>query len=638
MATLIVKVLPEKSVRLSKSVTSIGRGPQNDVRIQDGAVEERHAHVLKDRQGFRIFASEGATVLVNGKRRSEWPLADGDRIDVGGIELVYHTSDAPAAEETTDPAVPVLRAQAPARVPSAPVMTQAPARPSSSPSSSSPRIDRRASERSLSITGTVPLEALKRLYVFSAKINESPTFDALKRNLVDAVIQLADADTGFMLLVRPDGSISIDVARDRRGNDLPAHESKLSDSIVADVIKRREPRLISDALEDSIFGESLSVVSYKLRSVIAVPIIRGEETLGVLYLGCDRMPSAFSPDFLDILMVFSAQAGLLVKNALAMNVLREDNKALKEALEKQAFGELVGGSTSMQGVFRAVARFAPAEISALIVGETGTGKELIAREIHRRSSRAKGPFVAINMSAIPENLLEAELFGHVKGAFTGATGDRRGKFAEANGGTLFLDEIGDMPLALQAKLLRVLQERMIEQVGSNKKTPIDIRLVSATNRDLKQAQSEGSFRPDLYFRLNEVQVVLPPLRERGDDAVLLARYFLTKYGEQMNRNVHRFTARAMAALKRYAWPGNVRELEAKVKKAIVMCEGHEIDVADLELEESQMQGILPLKEAKEVYAARYIREVLELNGGNRSKTARDLGIDPRTVYKYLEGK
>jgi transcriptional regulator with GAF, ATPase, and Fis domain len=616
MATLIAKLTPERTFRLSKSVTSIGRGPQNDVRISDQSVEERHAHVLKDKEGFRIFAADGAKLVVNGRRRSEWPLADGDEVELGGIRLIYRTTD-PSPEDDTDPAV---------KVAAKPHDTQ------------KILIDRKPLERSISIAETVPLEALKRLYKFSAAINESPTFDALKVNLVDAVIKLADADTGFMALVGEDGSLGIDVARDRFGRDLPKENAKISASIVRGVIQKREPVLVADALEDSIFGASRSVVDHKLRSVIAVPIVRGEETLGVLYLGCDRIPSAFSRDFPDILMVFSAQAGLLVKNAMMMQALQDDNQALKETLDKQTFGELAGSSSSMQGVFRAVARFAPSDISALIIGETGTGKELIAREIHRRSSRTNGPFVAINMSAIPENLLEAELFGHVKGAFTGAITDRRGKFSEAHQGTLFLDEIGDMPLSLQAKLLRVLQERAIQQVGSNKQQPIDIRVISATNRDLKELQQEGMFRADLYFRLNEVQVVLPPLRERGDDIVLLGRYFLSRYTEQMKRKIHRFTQRAQAAMKRYSWPGNVRELEAKVKKAVVMCEGNEIDLADLELEEGNMSRILTLREAKEAYAARYIREVLELNGGNRSKTARDLGIDPRTVYKYLEGK
>ena len=610
MPTLILKLSPERAVQLTKSVTSIGRAPENDIRIADPSVQDRHAHVLKDKSGFRIFSTGGAPLVINGKRRTEWMLSDGDQVELGRVHALYRFAD-PLGDEVTDPGqgVAVVR----------------------------PALQRRPEPRHSSITESVPLEAFKKLYRFTAKMHESPTLDALKRNLVDAVIELAKADTGFLIVVKETGVV-IDVARGRGGGELDPREARLSDSIVSDVLERRRPLLISDALEDSLFADSSSVLNYRLRSVIAVPIVFGEEILGVLYLGCDQKPSAFSSEFLDILMVFAAQAGLVVKNAMLVTELVADNQALKQELDERTFGEIVGGSTSMQGVFRTVARVAPTDISVLIVGETGTGKELIARELHRRSTRAGGPFVAINMSAIPENLLEAELFGHTRGAFTGAVAERRGKFAEADGGTLFLDEIGDMPLALQAKLLRVLQERAIVQVGSNRSQPIDIRVVSATNQDLDELQEQGGFRADLFFRLNEVRVPLPPLRERGEDIPLLATYFLSKYGEQMGRRIRRFTPQAMAAMKRFRWRGNVRELEARIKKAVVMAEGPDIDLPDLELEEGGMTSILCLRDAKEAYALRYIREVLELNGGNRSKTARDLGVDPRTIYKYLEGK
>jgi transcriptional regulator with GAF, ATPase, and Fis domain len=607
MASLIVKVSPERVVTLTKSVTSIGSGLTNDVRINDASVQERHAHVLRDRNGFRIFATDGAKVTVNGKRRNEWSLSEGDQIELGHVTIVYRSQDQ-LDNDATDP--DASRKSVP--------------RPPS-------KVDND------SITESVPLEAFKKLYRFSAKINAAETLDDIRRNLVDAVIELARADTGFLLVMK-DGRAEVDVARDRGGEDLPAEDIKLSDSIVNDVIKRGQPLLISDALEDSIFSDSRSVVNYKLRSVIAVPIVHRDELMGVLYLGCDRKPSAFSTEFMDILMVFGAQAGLIVKNAMLIEGLRSDNEALKMQLDKQVFGEIIGGSTSMMGVFRTIARVAPTDISVLIIGETGTGKELIAREIHRRSTRAEGPFVAINTSAIPENLLEAELFGHVKGAFTGAVTDRRGKFVEANGGTLFLDEIGDMPPALQAKLLRVLQERAVEPVGSNKSQLIDIRVVAATNRDLTQMQEEGTFRPDLFFRLNEVQVSLPPLRDRAEDIILLGTYFLSKHSEQMGRRFRKFTERCASAMKRYGWRGNVRELEARVKKAVVMAEGPDIDIGDMELEEGANLEVLNLRDAKEAYARRYILEVLALNDGNRSKTARDLGIDPRTVYKYVEGK
>ncbi len=604
MATLVVKLGGGKNHLLTKSVTSIGRSPQNDIRIAHESVRDRHAHVLKDRHGFRIFATDGATIVVNGKKRAEWSLSDGDAIGLGEVQIQYRVVD-PMGDDATEPSAvrhEVVRSRDP------------------------------------SISESVPLDAFKKLYRFSAKINESPSVAAMKSNLVDAVIALAKAETGFLLVVRENGLAEIDVARSHDGQDLPHEDAKLSDSIVLAVIEQRKPLLLSDAMEDSMFSDSRSVVNYQLRSVIAVPIVLRDEILGVLYLGCDRRTSAFSRDFLDILSVFAAQAGLLVKNAMVVDELREDNQALKQELAARAFGEIVGESTSMQGIFKAVSRFAPTDISVLITGETGTGKELIAREIHRRSTRADGPFVALNMSAIPENLLEAELFGHVRGAFTGAVSDRRGKFAEADGGTLFLDEIGDMPLSLQAKLLRVIQERTVVPVGSNEGTQIDIRILCATHQNLEVMQEEGRFRADLFFRLNEVEVHLPPLRERGDDVVLLGTYFLSKYAEQMNARVRRFTPRATAAMKRFGWRGNVRELEAKVKKAVVMAEGTDVDVTDLALEEGGMSNIMSLRDAKEAYANRYIREVLELNDGNRSKTARDLGVDPRTIYKYLEGK
>ncbi|MCC7384134.1 MAG: sigma 54-interacting transcriptional regulator [Deltaproteobacteria bacterium] len=595
MPTLIAKLEGgERRFELVKSVTSIGRDPQNDVRIEGFRLEPRHAHLLRDKAGYRLFATAGAKVLVNGKRRDEHVLSDGDVLVLGDLELVFNAGR--GAVRSSEP--PAERAD-PAE--------------------------------------QIRLDAFKRLHTFTLKLSESPNFEALKRNLVDAVIELAGADSGFLILSHQSGTTAIDVARDRQGNDLSKEGARVSDSIVAQVVTRRRPILISDALEDTLFSDSRSVINFRIRSVIAVPIIRGDTVLGVLYLGSDRLQS-FSQDYFDVLMVFAAHAGLLLENALLIASLREDNQALQAELSSRTFGEIVGGCPSMQEVFRTVSRLAPADISVMILGETGTGKELIARELHRRSSRASGPFVPINVSAIPENLLEAELFGFVRGAFTGAISDRKGKFLAAHGGTLFLDEIGDMPLGLQAKILRVLQDRVVERIGSNQTQPIDIRVVSATNRDLDAMQAAGSFRSDLFFRLNEAQILLPPLSERDDDIVLLATYFLARYNEKLGRKIRRFSPRAIAGMKRYRWPGNVRELEAKVKKAVVMAEGADIELADLGIEEQAMKEILALKDAKERFALQYIKEVLELNQGNRSKTARDLDIDPRTVFKYLEGK
>jgi transcriptional regulator with PAS, ATPase and Fis domain len=290
----------------------------------------------------------------------------------------------------------------------------------------------------------------------------------------------------------------------------------------------------------------------------------------------------------------------------------------------------------MREVFRYVEKVSPTSVNVLILGETGTGKELIANEIHNRSPRASGPFVTINCGAIPESLLESELFGHVKGAFTGATTSRTGKFQAADGGTIFLDEIGEMPLQLQVKLLRVLQERTITKVGATHPEKVDIRVIAATHVDLDRAVAEGGFREDLYYRLNVVQLRLPPLRKRGDDVVLIATYLAASISEELGVPARTLGPEAVAAMKRYHWPGNIRQLQNKLKKAIVLADSSVLTPDDLDLMPELLEPILPLADAKERFAFRYIMEALDRNEGNRTQTARELEVDPRTIFRYLE--
>ena len=290
----------------------------------------------------------------------------------------------------------------------------------------------------------------------------------------------------------------------------------------------------------------------------------------------------------------------------------------------------------MQQVFRKVEKIAPTDISVLITGETGTGKELIAREIHNRSPRTGKPFVTINCGAIPENLLESELFGHVKGAFTGAVANKQGKFQAADGGTLFLDEIGEMPIELQVKILRALQERIVYRVGDTRPESCDIRILAATNRDLEKEIANGRFREDLYYRLNVVNVELPPLRQRGEDVLVIARYLLSRYSREYDVKVKGLSPNAAVSIRKHAWPGNIRELENRIKKAIVLCESSVIGPDDLGLTGDVLPQILTLADAKDKFQRDYINEVLALNNGNRTKTARDLGVDPRTVFRHLE--
>jgi transcriptional regulator with PAS, ATPase and Fis domain len=327
---------------------------------------------------------------------------------------------------------------------------------------------------------------------------------------------------------------------------------------------------------------------------------------------------------------------MIVANALLLNELRVDNKRLSDRLEQYRFGEIVGTSPPMQQVFRKVEKIAATDISVLITGETGTGKELIAREIHNRSPRTGKPFITINCGAIPENLLESELFGHVKGAFTGAVANKQGKFQAADAGTLFLDEIGEMPIELQVKILRALQERIVYRVGDTRPETCDIRIVAATNRDLEKEIANGRFREDLYYRLNVVNVELPPLRQRGEDVLVIARYLLSRYTREYDVKVKGLSPNAAVAIRKHAWPGNIRELENRIKKAIVLCDSSVIGPDDLGLTGDVLPQILTLADAKDKFQRDYINEVLALNNGNRTKTARDLGVDPRTVFRHLE--
>ena len=290
----------------------------------------------------------------------------------------------------------------------------------------------------------------------------------------------------------------------------------------------------------------------------------------------------------------------------------------------------------MLRLMKQIGKLAPTELSVLVLGETGTGKELVAKSLHEQSPRKDGPFMSINCGAIPENLLESELFGHAKGAFTGAHADKIGKFEAANGGTIFLDEIGEMPMSLQVKLLRVLQERRIERVGELEPRPLDIRVVSATNKDLEEEITHGNFREDLFYRLNEVCFSLPPLRDRGADIYELAKFFTTKYAHQYGLDAKPFTSEAIEAMTAYRWPGNVRQLESRVKKALALSEGAELSVEDMGLQTVEAVTLRSLETAVDDFKLEYVRQALEVNNWNKSQTARVLDVDPRTIFRYAE--
>jgi transcriptional regulator with GAF, ATPase, and Fis domain len=584
-------------VALHKPVTTLGRALGNDIAVPEASVAHHHAQIVFNGRDFQLEeVDRDAEILINGKKKRRARLVHGDRVTLGRAQLGFS------------------------------MLTELDMVPASRPGGTgSPEGD---------------IAGLRRLHAFSERLMTVSSVDELLETLLDDVIQLTGAARGVVLLVDMGGDKGtaprVRASRNVRSEAIADPTGAISDSIVRQVIDSKRPIIVSDALTDTTFGKSESVIALKLSSVMCAPLLSQGETVGALYVANDEVKHLFERKQLDLLTIFAGQASLILQNAMLLSALRADKEKLQGELEDKRFGEIIGACASMMEVFRKLAKVAATDISVMITGETGTGKELIAREIHRRSNRAGGPFVTVNCGAIPENLMESEMFGHVKGAFTGAIASRAGKFQQADGGTLFLDEIGELTLQLQVKLLRAIQERIVYRVGDNRPERCDIRIVAATNRTLEDMIKTGEFREDLYYRLNVVNLWLPPLRDRGDDVFIIAKALLSKYADEMNSQVRGYSPQALAAIRKAPWPGNIRQLENRIKKALVLCEKTLLGPEDLDLGADAESPIVPLEKAKEDFQRRYVLEVLERNNGNRTQTARDLGVDPRTIFRYLE--
>ncbi len=424
-----------------KKITSLGRGAANDVVLDDRTIAEHHAQIVFDGRDFTAQEVDGA-LSVNGKRKRKAKIFHNDRLTLGDhVELVFSVYDE------------VVEAQH----------------------------DDEEASRSAELAGMVRLSEFNRRLLEIRSVPEQ--IDAL----LDAVIEATDAAKGFIILLQ-DGEPRVASARNVDGTDIPDGVRHLSDSILHQVVSTKKPLIVSDALNDTLFRGSESVMNLKLCSVMCAPLMAQGQLLGLIYVGNDNVVSLFEQSSLDLLTIFAGQASLILQNALLLDQLSLDKKRVEEALDDKRFGDIIGSCGSIRDVMDKVDKVAGADVSVLITGETGTGKELIAREVHRRSRRKDGPFVVVNCGAIPENLMESELFGHVRGSFTGAVATRTGKFQQASGGTLFLDEIGEMPMNLQVKLLRALQEKIVTKVGSGEPEKVDIRVLAATNRDLERRE------------------------------------------------------------------------------------------------------------------------------------------------------
>ena len=478
------------------------------------------------------------------------------------------------------------------------------------------------------------------LYEISSTINSLRNTEELLERVMDIAMEHLAAERGFLLLRSPaekdKSDFTVRVARNI-AHESVTDQKQVSTSVVNTVLTRGEPVLSFDALDDARFDDSRSIMTQQIRSVACVPLRIREKLIGAIYVDSRTARGRFTEESLDFLSAFANLAAIALENAQLYENLQAENKHLRNEVQRMySFEGIIGKSRGIKEVLNRVMRIVDTDVSVLLLGESGTGKELIARAIHYNGRRKNQPFIAVNCSAIPETLLESELFGHKKGSFTGAISDKRGLFEAANGGTIFLDEIADISPAMQAKLLRVLQEREIRRVGETEKRSIDVRVISATNKDILQEVKEGRFREDLYYRLNVLPIYIPPLRERRDDIPILAEYFLRRACAEHGREITRIAPAAMERLIAYRWPGNVRELENTIERAAVLAQHDEILPEDLGLPRYTSGDLFESGMTLEEFERRLVLQTLEEVGGNRTRAAERLGVSVRWIQYRLK--
>jgi len=512
-------------------------------------------------------------------------------------------------------------------------------------------------------------DKVRRLLDINAKLNSSlRTRDVLSRTM-DAAVEMVGAERGFLILLdtpdRIDGPVSVPVARNLDREQVGKRHLKFSRTIADQCMASGEPIVTTDAQVDGRFSGNASVHAMRLKSVVCVPIRSPSGMLGALYLDNRFRRGSFDEEDLELLAAFGNQAAIALTNARLHDELRRRTRELEQErsrvqalMETQAaeidrltdevrvtrqvldhrydYSNIIGRSSGMQHVFAMLDRVIESDVPVLVLGESGTGKELIARALHVHGVRRDKPFVGINCAAVPHQLLESELFGHTRGAFTGADRDHEGLLVSARGGTVLLDEIGDMPLGMQAKLLRVLQEGEVRPVGATRSKKVDFRLACATHRDLGTEVAAGRFRQDLFFRINVVPITLPPLRERREDIAELAHHFLAIHARRLGKPIPKLDRDALQALLRHPWPGNVRELENVLLQAVLLCEGDRVRAADVR-GPSRITQAKPIRNRADYRneERERIREALIASRWNVSQVARELGMSRPTLYRKM---
>ncbi|MCL4708178.1 sigma 54-interacting transcriptional regulator [bacterium] len=477
------------------------------------------------------------------------------------------------------------------------------------------------------------LSALSRI---SAIINTMRELDPLLEKIMDIAVETVGAERGFILLNNETGELAARTARNISAQNIQ-DITDISNSVVRDVLQRGDAVISYDAQADEQWRNSESIILNRIQSVACVPLAIKQKPIGVIYLDSIQQRSGFTETSVPFLNAFANQAAIAIENAQLYEALREENRHLrKQARESSAFEGIIGQSPKMKHVFDMMNSVLDSDATVLIQGESGTGKELVARALHYNGSRRDKPFIALFCGSLPETLLESELFGHKKGAFTGAIADKKGLFESAHGGTFFLDEIGDLSPNIQTQLLRVLQEGEIKRVGENQVRKVDVRIIAATNKNLAEAVKKSEFREDLYYRLNVINLFMPPLRQRAKDVPLLAHHFLRKYAVKNRKEIAGFTPEALDLLTGYSWPGNVRELENTVERAVVLAKGTYLSAEDLRLQEAARELFLPQGMTLEEMERRLVEKTLDEVDNNITHAADRLGVSRRWIHYKMK--
>jgi Nif-specific regulatory protein len=467
---------------------------------------------------------------------------------------------------------------------------------------------------------------------------------SLVTQILDSATRLCDCESSSLLLLNREAEeLYFDIALGSKGDAVKRFTVKLEEGIAGWVVRHNKPVIINDVVNDKRHLQSIArQIDYPSRTMMAVPMRVREQCIGVIELINKKHNQFFVQDDLEWLEIFANQAALAIVNAQSIERARNEIQHLQNQLtNNHGYHTMIVKSPIMAAKIDILERIAKTDSSVLIRGESGVGKEIFAEQIHLRSPRSGKPFIRVNCAALPEGLLESELFGHVRGAFTTAVADRRGRFELAEEGTIFLDEIGDLALPLQAKLLRVIQEKTFEKVGSERSITVNVRILAATNKDIEDLVARGEFRNDLYYRLNVLPLHIPPLRQRPEDIPELAAFFLDQSMRETKKQFAGFSQEAMDAMLAYSWPGNIRELENCIERACVIGRGEWIQVEDLFLKKSggpafQEGGSRDLKSALTAFKAYFIQRVLEEHHGNQTETAKALDIQRTYLSKLIK--